>query len=165
MYNDFNRKGKAFILLAGFLKRDWFKVLAVTFSKISRVFFFLQLLVNSFSIIFIIILIIIILIITHLNSYLVSLLWDTLLFITIYLYFFLFVYSFLILYSFLLHFSTFILFFDLFFALILCFQLVQQHCIIWSVIPSGLKSSEKNAKAVRRKKSWSRFILSLLLCH
>ena len=41
IYNDFDRKGKAFILLAGFLKRDLFKVLAVTFSKISQVFFFL----------------------------------------------------------------------------------------------------------------------------
>ena len=34
------KEKRSYILLAGFLKRDWFKVLAVTFSKISQVFFF-----------------------------------------------------------------------------------------------------------------------------
>ena len=53
-YNDCNRKGKALILLAGFLKRDCL----ATFSKISLVFS-LQLHVKSFSIIVIIIVIII----------------------------------------------------------------------------------------------------------
>ena len=51
--NDCNRKGKALVLLAGFLKRDCL----VTFSKISLVFL-LQLLVKSFSIIIIVIVII-----------------------------------------------------------------------------------------------------------
>ena len=150
------KEKRSYILLAGVLKRDWFKVLAVTFSKISRAFFFfLQLLVNSFSIIFIIILIIIILIIIQLNSYLVSLLQNTLLFIILLLFIYIFYFSF-IHFSFYIHFFSIFLhlfpFLTFFFALILCFQLVQQHCIIWSVIPSGLKSSEKNAKAVRRKK-------------
>ena len=54
VYNDCNSKGKALILLAGFLKRDCL----VTFSKISLVFL-LQLLVKSFCIIIIIIVIII----------------------------------------------------------------------------------------------------------
>ena len=53
-YNDCNRKGKALILLAGFLKRDSFSCVF----KISLVFS-LQLLVKSFSIIIIIIVIII----------------------------------------------------------------------------------------------------------
>ena len=68
VYNDCNRKGKALILLAGFLKRDYL----VTFPKINLVFL-LQLLVKSFSIIFIII-VIIINIPIRLNLYLVSLL-------------------------------------------------------------------------------------------
>ena len=100
------KEKRSYILLAGFLKRDWFKVLAVTFSKISQVFFFFwQLLVNSFSIIFIIILIIIIFIITHLNSYLVSLLWDTLLFIILLLFIYIFFFSF-IHFSFYIHFCS-----------------------------------------------------------
>ena len=61
--NDCNRKGKALILLAGFLKCDCL----VTFPKISLVFL-LQLLVKSFSII-IIIIVIIICIPIHLNLY------------------------------------------------------------------------------------------------
>ena len=61
--NDCNRKGKALVLLAAFLKRDCL----VTFSKISLVFL-LQLLVKSFSII-IIIIVIIITIPIHLNLY------------------------------------------------------------------------------------------------
>ena len=118
VYNDCNRKGKALILLAGFLKRDCL----VTFSKISLVFL-LQLLVKSFSITTIIIVIIInilIIIIIHLNLYLVSLLWDILVFIILSL----FIYCFcvccfcvcvsFILNSFLLHFPTFISYFDLF---------------------------------------------------
>ena len=68
VYNDCNRKGKALILLAGFLKRDYL----VTFPKINLVFL-LQLLVKSFSIIFIII-VIIINIPIRLNLYLVILL-------------------------------------------------------------------------------------------
>ena len=40
VFNDCNRKGKALILLAGFLKRDWL----VTFAKISLVFFIAPLL-------------------------------------------------------------------------------------------------------------------------
>ena len=35
LYNDCNRKGKALVLLTGFLKRDYL----VKFSKISLVFF------------------------------------------------------------------------------------------------------------------------------
>ena len=48
VFNDCNRKGKALILLAGFLKRDCL----VTFTKISLVFF-----IASFAIIIIIIVI------------------------------------------------------------------------------------------------------------
>ena len=42
VYNDCNRKGKALILLAEFLKRNYL----VTLSKISLVFLLLQLLVK-----------------------------------------------------------------------------------------------------------------------
>ena len=74
VYNDCNRKGKALMVLAGFLKHDYL----VTFSKISLVFL-LQLFVTSFSIIIIIIVIIInISIGIYLNLYLVSLLQDIL---------------------------------------------------------------------------------------
>ena len=70
VYNDCNRKGKALILLAVFLKRDCL----VTFSKISLVLL-LQLLVKSFSIIIITIVIIInISFVINLNLCLVSLL-------------------------------------------------------------------------------------------
>ena len=109
------KEKRSYILLAGVLKRDWFKVLAVTFSKISRVFFFLQLLVNSFSIIFIIILIIIILIIIHLNSYLVSLLYDT------FNYYLLFYYYLSIYFSFRLFISHFIFIFAPFFYIYFLF--------------------------------------------
>ena len=69
--NDCNRKGKALILLAEFLKRNCL----LTLSKISLVFLLLQLLVKSFSIIIIIIVIIITIpIFINLNLYLVSLL-------------------------------------------------------------------------------------------
>ena len=112
VYNDCNRKGKALILLAGFLKRDCL----VTFSKIS-LDFLLQLLVKSFSITTIIIVIIIniLIIIIHLNLYLVLLLWDILVFIilSLFIYCFCVCVSF-ILNSFLLHFPTFISYFDLF---------------------------------------------------
>ena len=154
------KEKRSYILLAGFLKRDWFKVLAVTFSKISRVFFFLQLLVNSFSIIFIIILIIIILIIIHLNSYLVSLLWDTLLFIILLLFIYIFFFSF-IHFSFYIHFFSIFLhlfpFLTFFFALILCFQLVQQHCIILSVIPTALKILQEERQGRPKKKKFKSF--------
>ena len=111
------KEKRSYILLAGFLKRDWFKVLAVTFSKISQVFFFFfwQLLVNSFSIIFIIILIIIILIIIHLNSYLVSLLYDT------FNYYLSFYYYLSIYFSFLLFISHFIFIFAAFFYIYFLF--------------------------------------------
>ena len=111
VYNDCNRKRKALILLAGFLKRDCL----VTFSKISLVFL-LQLLVKSFSITIIIIVIIInIPVIIYLNLYLVSLLWDILVFIILSLFIYLFCFCVLfILNSFLLHFPTFISYFDLF---------------------------------------------------
>ena len=53
-YNDCNRKGKALILLAGFLKRDSFSCVFKNQSS-----FFVAALVKSFSIIIIIIVIII----------------------------------------------------------------------------------------------------------
>ena len=112
VHNDCNRKGKSLILLAGFLKRDYL----VTFSKISLDFFLLQLFVKSFSIIIIIIVIIInIPVIIHLNLYLVSLLWDILVFIILSLFIYLFCFCVLfILNLFLLYFPTFISYFDLF---------------------------------------------------
>ena len=105
VYNDCNRKGKELILLAGFLKRDCL----VTFSKISLVFFLLQLLGKSFSIIIIIIVIIInIPIINYSFEFIFSFIiigyFSLYYFITIYLYIFL---------LFIFHFPTFISSFDL----------------------------------------------------
>ena len=131
VYNDCNRKGKVLILLAGFLKRDFLVTFSkisllagflkrdflVTFSKISLVFFLLQLLVKSFSIIIIIIVIIInIPIINYSFQFIFSFIiigyFSLYYFTTIYLYIFLlFIFHFLN--SFLLHFPTFISSFDL----------------------------------------------------
>ena len=76
-------------------------------------------------------------------------------------------------FSFYIHFCFIFLhlfpFLTFYFALIVCFQLVQQHCIILSVIPTALKILQEERQGRPKKKKFKSFyfvfaVVSLKFC-